>query len=148
MNVGYVLFLRLFVTVKNENVQTKMSFLRYYYKYATASSIIEKECGVQRLILCLECLFTTCICFKLNEKMFLSHVVTLAKPTLIPWQLRIQSVYVHFKKLCAVLGVALFLFFLFLIHCQMARSLKKNCKTCPLLLNYKYLDPLCLLKYM
>lgn len=126
-----------------------MSFHRYYYKYATASSIIEKECGVQRLILCLECLFTTCICFKLNEKIFLSHVVTLAKPTLIPWQLRIQSLYVHFKKLCAVLGVALFLFFLFLINTLSDGKIlkKKNCKTCPLL-NYKYLDPLCLLKYM
>lgn len=103
MNVGYVLFLRLFVTVKNENVQTKMSFHRYYYKYATASSIIEKECGVQRLILCLECLFSTCICFKLNEKIFLSHVVTLAKPTLIPWQLRIQKLICAFQEIVCCL---------------------------------------------
>lgn len=64
-------FYRFSSQFKKKNVQTKMSFHhvhRYYYMYATASSIIEKECGVQRLILCLECLFTTCICFKLNEK--------------------------------------------------------------------------------
>lgn len=110
----------------------KLLYVLHVADYAIANSILEKECVVQWLILCFECIFFTIylkckypimLISKLNPtpQRFLSLGVNLKTP-LVRRPNFIPCVHVFYKNSC-----------LFLIHLWTTRSFKK----CTLPLNRK-----------